>query len=500
MRWWLLLFSSLGLVACGNSGSELLPPDGGDAKTESTTLDASADAPVDVTMENQPTPDGGFAPAAHAPFPQIPYQDGGIILAPQLVTVTFPGDPMTSELVSFGSSVESSSWWSTVTKGYCEGPSGPCIGPGGAATSVVYPSAPASSYTDTTQGGPSTLQTWLAGALTSGDLPAPASGAISNTLYLLYFPATTTITLDGTGGCENYDGYHAAMTYGGQQVAYAVISECPGQGMGVPAITTLQGTTITASHEIIEASTDPSDISTGYYLNLDDPNNFGWNDIEGGEVADVCVDVFGFDQDEWPEGDFTVQRIWSNTQAAAGGDPCAPLTTDYVYFNAAPTESFFVMDVGSTLTVDIDAFSVAPRADWTLTVEDWSLYPKNPYLSFSIVGGTVDKNLGDIIQVNNGSKIQVKMTLESDPGDNPNGEADGAILSFTGQFKGAPAHYWPFAVMSPADAEDAGIDAAVSTGGKKPRRTRVTQPRRAAYPELVPGLIPGLTRRPGRGR
>jgi hypothetical protein len=268
----------------------------------------------------------------------------------------------------------------------------------------------------------------------------------------------------------------------------------------VPAITTLQGTTITASHEIIEASTDPSDISTGYYLNLDDPNNFGWNDIEGGEVADVCVDVFGFDQDEWPEGDFTVQRIWSNTQAAAGGDPCAPLTTDYVYFNAAPTESFFVMDVGSTLTVDIDAFSVAPRADWTLTVEDWSLYPKNPYLSFSIVGGTVDKNLGDIIQVNNGSKIQVKMTLESDPGDNPNGEADGAILSFTGQFKGAPAHYWPFAVMSPADAEDAGIDAAVSTGGKKPRRTRVTQPRRAAYPELVPGLIPGLTRRPGRGR
>ena len=276
------------------------------------------------------------------------------------------------------------------------------------------------------------------------------------------------------------------MKYKGQQVPYAIISECPGAGMGIPAITTLQGTTITASHEIIEAATDPSDITTGYYLNLDDPGTYGWNDIEGGEVADMCVDVFGFDQDEWAEGDFTVQRIWSNAQAAAGGDPCAPLTTKYVYFNAAPTESYYVMDVGSSITIDIDAFSVAPRENWTLTVQDWSDYPKNPYLRFSIVGGTVDENLGDIISVNNGSKVQVKMTLVSDPGNNPNGEADGAILSFTGKFSGAPASYWPFIVVTPSDAEEAGIDASL-TPGKHPKH--VTRPRRAGTSlKLLPGL------------
>jgi hypothetical protein len=470
------LASSFSTVACSTSGNEL-EADGGVHPGQD-----GSQPPSEAGSEGGSVRDVPFTPAPHAPFPQVPYQDGGLILAPQLVTVTFPDDPYTSELVAFAASVEESMWWTTVLLGYCEGKSGPCIKAGATPSSVVYPSAPAASYTDSTTGGPSTLQTWLASAIQSGDLPAPAPGDISNTLYLLYFPATTQISLDGTSGCQNADGYHAAMMYKGQQVPYAAISECPGAGMGVPAITTLQGTTITASHEIIEAATDPSDVSTGYYLNLNDPGTYGWNDIEGGEVADLCVDVFGFDQDEWPEGDFTVQRIWSNTQAAAGGDPCSPLTTDYVYFNAAPKQSFFVMDVGSTVTFEIDAFSVAPREDWTLTLQDWSLYTTNPYLTFSIVGGTVDSNLGDIISVNNGSKIEVKMTLEADPGNNANGEADGAIVSFVGKMTGAPAHYWPFAVMSPADAQEAGIDASLSSGR---RRIRGTPPRR--HSSFFPG-------------
>ncbi len=430
--------------------------------------------------------EGGFVEGFHTPFPQLPYQNGGLILAPQLVTVTFPGDALASQLQAFGQTVQESSWWTTVTKGYCEGKGGPCIVAGAAPKSVAYPSAPADSYTDSSQGGASSLKTWLADAITSGNLPKPAAGGISNTLYLLYFPASTKIDLDGSSGCDNFDGYHASMMFEGQQVAYAAITECPGTGMGTPAITTLQGTTITASHEILEAATDPSDISTGYYLNLDDPNTWGWNDIEGGEVADMCVDVFDFDQDEWNEGGYTVQRIWSNAQAAAGLDPCNPITTESPYFNAAPLQSFFVLDVGSTLTFEVDAFSVGARDAWTLTLQDWSLYPKNPYLNFTIEGGTVDANLGDILTVNNGSRVQVKMTLNEDPGNNPNGEADGVILSFTGDMKSAPAHYWPFIVMSPADAEDAGLDASVSSGSRRAYRKRVAKP--AANLELIPGL------------
>jgi hypothetical protein len=479
-------------LACSSSGNDLGGNgDGGAPGREGggTGSDANRDGA---------TPDGPFTEAPHAAFPQIPYQGGGLILAPQLVTVTFPGDPLAEDLVAFGQSIEQSSWWTTVVANDCESTGKNCITSGAASMSVAYPDPPASSYTDSANGGPSTLQTWLTNAIQSGTLPAPSAGPsstkppISNTLYLLYFPASTEIVLDGSGGCDNAEGYHNAMMYEGQQIAYSVISECPGAGMGVPPITTLQGTTITASHEIIESATDPSNIQFAYYLDLNDPSTWGWNDIEGGEVADMCVDVFGFDQDEWPEGDFTVQRIWSNSQAAKGIDPCAPITTKFVYFNATPQKSVFVMDVGATITLEIDAFSVAPRDNWTLTLQDWSDYPTNPYLTFTIVGGTQDKNLGDIISVNNGSKVEVKMTLTQDPGDNPNGEADGAVVSFVGEMTGAPANYFPFVVLSPSDAADAGLDASVSMG-RHPRPHRVTRPKqRLADPNF------GLRRRARR--
>jgi hypothetical protein len=478
----------LGLLGCGGS-SHTSGVDSGVGDSGFPVSD-SQPPPPDV-IEGGTMLEGGFVEAPHAPPPQVQNQGGQLILAPQLVTVTFPGDSLTTDLVAFGNTVEESLWWTTVTSKYCEKGSS-CIVAGAAATSVVYPSAPASSYTDSSMGGASTLKTWLANAISSGDLPAPAdedagAKAMSNTLYLLYFPDSTSITLDGSSGCNNAEGYHAAMIYKGIQVPYAVISECPGKGMETPPITTLQGTTLTASHEIVEAATDPSDLNsdTAYYLNLNDPDTYGWDDIEGGELADLCVDVFNFGQDEWNEGGFTVQRIWSNEQAAAGLDPCAPITTEFVYFNAAPVQSFFVMDVGSTITFEVDAFSVGPRSDWRVTAQDWSNYTTNPYLSFSIAGGKLDENIGPVVDgINNGSKIQVSMTLEQDP--SCINEADGVILSFLDEMTAAPAHYWAFSVMTPQGASAFGLDASLSTSSHRPRPKRAT--RSSTSLELVPGI------------
>jgi hypothetical protein len=420
---------------------------------------------------------------------------GGIITAPQLVTVTFLGDPLADQLQTFGNAVEGSQWWTDVTSGYCEGDAGACIGVGAPAVSVRYPTAPAKVYTDTslpepTTKHPSSLRAWLADAINNGDLPAPepppAQSNISNTLYLLYFPLSTTILLDGQGGCFNAEGYHGSMEIDGEQVAYAVISECPGAGMGTPPITTLQGTTITASHEIVEAATDPSDLAFGYYLNINDTSTWGWSDVEfGGEVADICVDPFGFDQDEWTEGGFTYQRIWSNPQAAAGTDPCAPLIPNFAYFNAAPAQSFFVLDVGSSVTFEVDAFSSAPREDWTLAVQDWD-YAKNTYLTFAIAGGTPTKDFGDVIAVNNGSKVLVTMTLTRDPADLYTYEADGAVVSFTGNLTGAPASYWPFTVVTPAIAKSDQVDASLTVSSQRARRKVFKRP--SASLELIPGL------------
>src|ERR1700722_7467484 len=131
-------------------------------------------------------------------------------------------------------------------------------------------------------------------------------------------------------------------------------------------------TTITSAHELIEAATDPisTDTTAGYYLNLDDPNTWGWNDIEGGEVADMCVDLYGIGQDEANDTiggtSFTVQRIWSNAQAAAGGDPCNPIVSAKPYFNASPAQEVFILNVGGSVTFEAHAFSTGPTSNWTL--------------------------------------------------------------------------------------------------------------------------------------
>ena len=422
---------------------------------------------ADVSVDHGP-----FVQAAHAPFPQVAYQGGGVVTAPKLVTVTFPGDTMATQLQSFGASIATSTWWNAVRAGYCESDGGPCVGDGPPGVSVALTTAPATSYTDSSQGGPSTLQTWILAQITSGALPKPDANAITNTIYLLYFPTTTTIVLDGTNSCTDFDGYHGSLTYGTQQLVYAVINECPlgpPPPPGAPTNTLLQETTVTSAHEIAEAATDPSNLAFGYYLDFSDPSTWGWADVQGGgEVADLCVDVFYLNQDETPVGPFTAQRIWSNAHAAAGGDPCNPLLSPgEVYFNAAPKESVFVVPVGKSVTFEVQAFSTGPMGDWTLSAQDWSPYTNNPYLTFSIAGGQVT-DAGPTVQVNNGSTVKVTVTLTQDPGDLITNDglsgADGAMVSTVGDPNNpTAATFWPFVVLTPADAADSGIDAAVST-------------------------------------
>lgn len=430
---------------------------------------------------------------ARTAFPQVVYQQGGVLAAPKVITVTFPDDPLTAEVQAFGQSVASSSWWNTIRAGYCETPAGVCVGDGPAGASVVLTASPEAAYSDSATGGPSTLQTWLAGAIADGTLPKPDDNPITNTIYAIYFPQTTVVTLDGTQSCADggFDGYHNSMTMGSQQVVYAVIDECAPEPPPFPNVTLdtlLQATTVTTSHEIIEASTDPSALSYSYYLDFTNPNTWGWLDIAGGEVADLCVDQFGMNQDQTTDGPYTVQRIWSNAQAAAGGDPCNPVPSGEVYFNAAPRQLFFIIPVGSQATFEVDAFSDAPMAPWTLSAQDWSL-SKAAYLSFSIAGATsvTSGTNGPQISVNNGSTVEVTVTLLSDPGVLMPGEADGSIVSVSGDLANpTAAHYWPFVVMSPADAMDSGISS-TTTLKHHPPHSRRYSPRSTFRPGTRPG-------------
>ena len=462
--------------ACGSSsnGSNSSPQgddDGGGNEGGSSSGSSSGGSTDSGSPESGAT-DGPFVRADHLPFPQLTYQGGPIMTATKVVSVTFPGDPNVSTFDQLGQNITSSTYWDAVRSGYCETGGTTCIGDGPAGVSVQITTAPAASYTD------AALQTWIQTEITNGILPMPdTTMPVSNTLYVLYFPMSTTIT-DPTGAqsCSAFDGYHGAMTIGSQQVPYAVVDECDYGS----AQATLVATTETAAHEVFEAASDPGN-PTGFYLDFSDPNTWGWDDVMGGEAADLCTDMYGLGGDEASDGTFEAQRIWSNAFAMAGGDPCNPKPAGKTYFNASPSQAVYVLDVGGSVTFEASAFSTAPMGDWTLVAQDWT-DPSTQYLSFTIQGGT-NTDAGPVVMVNNGSKPKITMTLLKDPGPAPNDEADGVLLSVTGDPSNPTAdNVWPFIVMSPADAEDAGIDSAVSTRPHTRRLNRWTRPgSRAAH-------------------
>ena len=467
-----LVASLVAVQGCGSSSNES-PQSMDDDAGSGTVLDgAGTDANVAGDAANPVPAEGGtaspdaagsFTEASHQAFPSVINWGGSVLTAPKVVTITFGSDTLATQFDTFGQSAASSSWWDAVRAGDCDANGTTCVGDGPTGTSVAVPAAAAASYTDSLEGAASSLQTALSNLITAHTVPAPDA----NTIYVMYLPGTTKITMDPQDPAVNspYDcpdtyGYHNGMKVGQTQVWYSVVLECPPDPSApsqAPPTTVLGNATGTAAHEIVETATDPD--SNEFYLDTSDPNTWGWNDVLGGELGDMCVDPFALGQDGTMDGAFLAQRIWSVPAAKAGHNPCVPVPVGEIYFNAAPaTSSVVVVDVGQSKTIEVDAFSDAARADWTLTAADWTDL-NTTYLSFSIAGASAP-DAGVDLQVNNGSKIQLTVTLLADPGQTTNGEADAVLISANGDPSTmTEAHLWPFIVMTPAEATDAGIAA-----------------------------------------
>ena len=461
----LATFTYLGLIvagaACGSSSTKATSGGAGGGTSSSTTSTSSSSssgstggASTSSTSSTSTTgaSSSGSCDVADAgigggfPFPVVSYSGAPLIDQPKVISISFKGDNLAPQLDQFGDALTGTAYWNTVRAGF-SGAGGTCIGDGPPGTSIVLPTAAAASYTDSSMpGGASSLKTWLTGLITAKTVPAPDD----NTIYAIYFPTATTVTLDGSASCQAFDGYHDGMLMGTQQVVYAVINECTQQG-----ITTLQNTTITTSHEVIEAATDGIQTQTtgGYYLDFNDENVLGWNDIQGGEVGDLCVDPFGLALDETTENGFTAQRIWSVPQAAAGKNPCVPVPAGEVYFNAWPSATVLVMDVGQSQTITINALSDAAMPAWTVLAQDWT-DPNTTYLTFSIVGGQTDDAGTAQLSMASGATAQLTVTLIADPGNSANGEADGVLVSANNADpnKVTAAHFWPFIALTTAEA------------------------------------------------
>ncbi len=229
------------------------------------------------------------------------YAEQAMAAAPEAAHLTYRGGPLLTAVdvvtVFWGSAWQAQSdqidkinafYDAILQSGYMDNlseysVSGQTIGHGTrVATATVSTSEPGTSVTD------DAIRTFLQDAVGSS-LPAPTA----NTLYALYLPAGTTVTMGGSASCQSFCGYHDSTD---SSIYYSVVPN-PGCTGCLGGLQPFDALTSISSHELAEAITDPV------------PGT-GWYDDANGEIGDICA---------WQTetvASYTVQKEWSNSQGS----------------------------------------------------------------------------------------------------------------------------------------------------------------------------------------
>jgi hypothetical protein len=464
-----------------------------DASSVDTGSPVDSGAPV-VDGGACPVVSGSFTEAAHGKPPNVSNLGGPVLHSPTVVTLTFQNTANAATLQAFGATIGSTSWFGDVLQDYTTTTSTPtglsvAIAANADATYVDYGGVGLAGDAGATSGTDlnAFVNQAIADAVTAGTIPAPDG----NTVYMFYFPSTTTITGFVGQSCQAYGGYHFNQVYsdGTTPIYYAVLPDC---AAGTPY--EVESITVAASHELIEATSDPAP-NTGWSLDTTSypdggttPTEFRndpWISLGYGEVADNCEGT------AWPldDGGTVVQRIWSNSSATGGHDPCVPIPAGETYFNASPDKAIYVANVGDTFTVDVTPFSDAARTSWQLDAVDYTQELQNEmgasdtaFLKLAWVGGVVRSDgVSSLTCVNNGSHAQLQVTLLADPASAHVSltwpQALGQIYSVdlsqqsaTEPGQNTAAFGWPFEVITPAVAAQIGVGSAGIAAMVRPHR------------------------------
>lgn len=283
-------------------------------------------------------------------LPRVTYHGGPYLRRPRVVSVTFKGDdpPLVSRLEQFGSMITRTAWWREVTEGYCA--HGDCIGEGRPGTSARLEEVLPDKVRDVD------VEAVLARAAEAGRL-GPLD---SDTFILNYLPAG--VVLSDAFVPRYCDGgpraYHRALKLGRLKVAYAVMPRC-----GVEA-----DLTTTASHEILEATTNPDPSARGFAFERSSANA-GFT-AAGVEPVDPCG-LITMDNHRTLESGFVVQRAWSNRQASLGRDPCVPSGGGGAYVALVPRQPVVRLTrEGESATITLDAAADRPVGAWAVSTFD----------------------------------------------------------------------------------------------------------------------------------
>jgi hypothetical protein len=293
--------------------------------------------------------DAGFTTEAFGmAMPQVAGDHRGVLATPTVVAITYDGDVHRTDLEAFYGDFAASTAWAAQTQEYGVGPLN--VGP-----PRHLPGPAPALITDSQIVG--LLRANLTGA-------SPAWGPPDvDTVYAFFFPEGTIVD-DGDGYlcCEDYDGYHWDDDVGGVDVAYSIHCQCP--GFDGPGVDDLQQLTVVASHEIVEAVTDPRGLG---YAQADAAHTI-WDFVYGGETADMCLAA---DTAYWvnpADMRYAIQRSWSNAEARAGHDPCVG-ETQRPYFQTIPEQPDEVrLDDGGGGTLSTRGVKLAVGASGALTL------------------------------------------------------------------------------------------------------------------------------------
>jgi hypothetical protein len=274
-------------------------------------------------------------------FPQVTTQDGAILAPLHLVTLVAANDSVDSTaLFGFSSDVVTSRWWSRIAPDYG-----------------------LNTVTDTAHlvGPPITADVTDHDVFDYITNAVDANGGLArdgHTLYLLYLPSGINVVQAGVPNtnCRYFGGYHAR--YGSRGDNLAVIQRCT-------ETDPIENMTVIASHEILEAATDPD--GRGFAL----PgiaarapwNDAIWNafDLRGdAELGDLCEGTF------WVEGQSVYQRIWSNARARGDGDPCIPELSE-PFYDTSFTQDWYPVRAGETVRIPVTGWATGAIDPWALT-------------------------------------------------------------------------------------------------------------------------------------
>lgn len=156
-----------------------------------------------------------------------------------------------------------------------------------AGTATITDSEPGASITD------AQIQTFLsthpAAKKARRPRKKPPPPAVDNNLTFLFMPPGTVVSMGGSASCTGFCGYHNHIN-GKRFYAVMPFPGCSGCTGGMSEFDAL---TVTSSHELCEAITDPI------------PGQ-GWYNDQYGEIGDICA---------WKTrklGAYEIQQEWSN--------------------------------------------------------------------------------------------------------------------------------------------------------------------------------------------